>query len=72
MSQSHSHSVLCHTGLCCIRGYVVRDYVAFGVMSLGIMLHSGLCRLRYSVIHANFVLGIMLFEFVLFGIMSFF
>ena len=47
--------VLCHSGLCRILGYIVwyyviRDYVAFWVISFGIMLHSSLCRLQTYVI----------------------
>ena len=29
---------LCHSGLCCIQGNDVQDYVAFGLMSFEIML----------------------------------
>ena len=39
----HLLGIMSHLVLCCIRGYVVRHYVAFGVMSFGIMLPSGLC-----------------------------
>ena len=38
--------IMSHSVLCRIRGYVVRYYVAFGVMSFVIMLHSALCSIR--------------------------
>ena len=44
-----------HSALCRIRGYVVqqnvvRQYVAFSLMSFGIMSHSALCRIRPYVV----------------------
>ena len=35
-----------HSEFCRICDFVVRDYVAFVILSFGIMLHSGLCRIR--------------------------
>ena len=46
----HLLGIMSHSVLCCIRGYVIRHYVAFGVMSFGIMSHSALCRIRPYVV----------------------
>ena len=57
-------SGLCHLRLCRIRGYVVQDYVAFGVMLLGIMSHRGLCCIL-----GDLLFLIMSFWLMLFGIL---
>ena len=49
-------SGLCTSRLCRIRDYVVKDCVAFGIMSLKIVSHLGLLyvsSIRYSIVHAN-------------------
>ena len=46
----HLLGIMSHSALCRIRGYVVRHYVAFVVMSLGIMSHSALCHIRTYVV----------------------
>ena len=57
MCQVMGHmSGLCHLRLCCIRGYVIWDYVAFRIMLFGIMSHLGLfliwgfCCIQYSIV----------------------
>ena len=42
-----------------ISGYVNQDYVAFRVMSFGIMSHSELCCIWYSVVVLNVVLDVI-------------
>ena len=53
-------SILSHSALCRIWGYVgwyyvVRHYVAFGVMSFSIMSHSALCHIQTCVVWHNVV-----------------
>ena len=41
----HLLCIMSHSVLCCIRGYVVRHYVAFGIMSqYSDLRRSGLCH----------------------------
>ena len=42
--------IMSHSALCRIRVYVVRQYVAFGLMAFGIMSHSALCCIRPYVV----------------------
>ena len=47
--------IMLHSALCRIRGYVVRHYVvrpyvAYGIVLFGIMSHSTLCRIRPYVV----------------------
>ena len=37
MLSKFTFGIILHLGLCCIQGYVVRDYVAFGIQSFGIV-----------------------------------
>ena len=39
-----SHSGLCRSSLCRIRGYVVGHNVAFGIMSHSYLCRSAICR----------------------------
>ena len=45
----------------------IRYYVAFGVMSFGIMLHSALCRIRHYVAFCLMSFGIVLFSVMSLG-----
>ena len=64
-----SQSELCLLGLCRIRNYVFWDYVAFGVMSYGIMLHLELCLL--GLCRNCRIRSYVFWDYVAFGVMSF-
>ena len=58
-------------GLCCSRLCHIQDYVAFEIISFGIMSHKGLCCIQtYSYVVHDYVVGVYVVQVFVVDIMS--